>query len=292
MYAMQSILLFAACIAHGILFVTSSVAAAAGAGSVAEHCHRPAPVFMWGSAAVAAQRDSLLQKTQVHDGADIAKLALASPSAAKIVVVILLDDSEYSTTSVAAAAAQGKFTEAAAADAMLPYVYPSERRLSEQLHETADSSDALTVTQTAAAQLSKTVSAAHSSSSSSSQLITVAHSAAPDALDATIAAARAALTAACGDAFLLIVASDAPAEGCGKRRLQAEAKQTAARRAAAAALPIVIREIKITPCILAGLLFFFFFLGALYMGLGCLGDIEYPKTFILTEQQPALGREY
>eukprot|EP00953_Heterococcus_sp_UTEX-ZZ885_P006814 4158-Heterococcus_DN1.PRE.1 len=158
---------------------------------------------MWGSAAVTAQRDSLLQKTQVHDGADIANLALASPSAAKIVVVILLDDSEYSTASVAAAAAQGKFTEAAAADAMLPYVYPSERRLSEQLHETADSSDDLTVTQTTAAQLSKTVSSAHSSSSSS-QLITVAHSAAPDALDATIAAARTALTAACGDAFLLI----------------------------------------------------------------------------------------
>jgi hypothetical protein len=290
MHAMQSVLLFAACIAHGILSVTSSVAAAAAGAPVAEHCHRPAPVFMWGSAA-AAQRDSLLQKTQVHDGADIAQLALASPSAAKLVVVILLDDSEYSTASVAAAAAQGQFTEAAAADAMLPYVYPSERRLSEQLHETADSSD-VTVTQTTTPQLSETVSSTHNSSSSSSQLITVAHSAAPAALDATITAARAALTAACGDAFLLIVASDAPVEGCGKRRLQAEARQAAARRAAAAALPIVIREIKITPCILAGLLFFFFFLGALYMGLGCLGDIEYPKTFILAEQQPALGREY
>ncbi|CAN0542966.1 unnamed protein product, partial [Ectocarpus sp. 12 AP-2014] len=48
--------------------------------------------------------------------------------------------------------------------------------------------------------------------------------------------------------------------------------------------------IKITPDILAGLLTLLLFLFILVTGLGCVGDIECPKSF--SSEDPAKGREY
>lgn len=50
------------------------------------------------------------------------------------------------------------------------------------------------------------------------------------------------------------------------------------------------RTIKMTPDILSGLLTIFLFIFILVAGLGCVGDIECPKSFALVK--PASGREY
>lgn len=50
------------------------------------------------------------------------------------------------------------------------------------------------------------------------------------------------------------------------------------------------RTIKMTPDILAGLLTLLLFLFIMVTGLGCVGDIECPRSF--SKEEPAKGREY
>lgn len=64
-------------------------------------------------------------------------------------------------------------------------------------------------------------------------------------------------------------------EAAAHRRLQTEATS---------------RTIKMTPDILAGLLFLLLFLFILVTGLGCVGDIECPQHY--NHEKPAPGKDY
>lgn len=64
-------------------------------------------------------------------------------------------------------------------------------------------------------------------------------------------------------------------EAAAHRRLQTEATS---------------RTIKMTPDILAGLLFLLLFVFILVTGMGCVGDIECPQYF--NHEKPAPGKDY
>ncbi|KAG5188193.1 hypothetical protein JKP88DRAFT_234584 [Tribonema minus] len=173
----------------------------------------------------------------------------------------------------------------ASADAVLPYVYPASRSLSELLPEAAAAAD-VTVIRTTSTLLSSVLQDSAIFSNGKTDLILVTIDPSED-LDGVVGSTKGLLEERDTHAYVLLVASDAGGEGCGRRRLVAES--ISVRRAQEI---VTVRTIKMTPCILAGLLFFFFFLFLLWVGLGCLGAISYPKEFIHPEQQPALGREY
>lgn len=253
-------------------------------------CHKPAPVFAWGAAA--KQWDATL-KQGLQTSADIARLASQSATDAKTTIVMLLQDSGYSTASLAASAAKSGLTHISSADCAVQYTYPGPQSLETLLTEirssnTHDKQVDVTFGEYSLQDLLRSLADSGASVASGDhslvtvKLDTMQH----NELDAIIGETLTALKAVLGDDFLMLVSSNAAAPGCGQRR------RTAASSPTHQHVEVKSRQIRITPDILSGLLYLLLFLAILAVGLGCLGDISYPKTFILPEGAPAQGREY
>jgi hypothetical protein len=249
-------------------------------------CHQPAPVCFWGSSKISRlQNLSLENRNQPHDNFDVAEFMHEVSLDVEALVVVLVDDESYSTSSVASAAFEGSIPNIVSADAMLPYVYPSERKLSHLMTDKCNESQ-VALTRTTSVDLIDTM---NSKSILLNDMLDVVLTEAVKAseADGVISSLLEFFEIDPSKKFVIVLASNAAMEGCGRRRLIAE--HIRSRRLQEIT---TIRSIKMTPCILAGLLFLFLFIFLLWIGLSCLGAISYPKEFIHPEQQPALGREF
>lgn len=253
--------------------------------TVDSKCNKPSPAFLWGEGA--KNLPATLQLGQPKDGDDMTALVLtAQPGAEAIVLVLIEDGAGYTTAGVSDAAAGGGYSYCTKADAIVPYVYPSERRISDLVQDLSNS--ATTVTTSTVDGLVNHLTSSGAMTNGATDVIVVSVPAdRVSTLDALLSSTHKTLMEGCPGAHTMMLAGDGNGGGCGRRRLTLEGTST--RRLQET---LTTRSILMTPDILAGVLYWLFFLMLLWVGLGCLGDIEYPKTFVQGEQQPSQGREY
>ncbi|CBN76976.1 expressed unknown protein [Ectocarpus siliculosus] len=259
-----------------------------------QECHRSFPAFLWAGSNTGGNLEEGYHHaaTDAFEVAEIVVDAAASAKEMEVVVVVLSQGSSFSTSGVSDANAAARSADggsplhAKSASATFPYTYPSPTTLRNALPLLAGELEVPVHT----LPLEEVVPASASlglldDGKLDLIIVTVPEAATIEETDATVRTVTSSLEEKSVGRFIFLWTGDFHDEACGRRSLKAESR--AHRRLATESLT---RTIKITPDILAGLLTLLLFLFILVTGLGCVGDIECPKSF--SSEDPAKGREY
>ncbi|CAM9096770.1 unnamed protein product [Laminaria digitata] len=283
----------AAVSAHGPLAFKAGAWDIASKGG--EDCHRSFPAFLWAGSNSGDQLQTGYRHsaTDAHEVASMVVDAAGAAEELEVVVVVLSKGESFSTSGVSDANAAVRVKgdgetclHAKSATATYPYTYPATSTLKLALPLFASEKEASVQELSLEDVIRTTVESGMLSDGKLDFVIaTVPETATIEDTDAAVRMLTSSLEEKSNGRFLLLWTGDVHGPTCGRRSLAQEA--AAHRRLQTEATS---RTIKMTPDILAGLLFLLLFLFILVTGLGCVGDIECPQHF--NHEKPAPGKDY
>jgi hypothetical protein len=242
-------------------------------------CHLPSPAFAWRFPLAEGAMPQSRYDHSVHDVESVVGRALSQSSEGGAFVVIRHG---LSTSDVAHASNSRNLGSLSTAHEASPYVYASDGGLMGVFAEKGKQVRVVEATE----RIGDAIPAAAGDSVILSLELPMGNTA--EDLDALLSQLLPVIEGM--DSTLLVVGEGARdvSSGCGRRRLLAEGQYQRTLQSTDMA-----RTIKMTPDILAGLLFFFLFLFIALTGLSCLNGIDSDlEAFVAEDDKPASGREY